>query len=212
VEKHENRLKSGYDNEYLDFIMRVRNTIKNTFLNISIQYYKNYEEDRTQYNKAGKRDDGSIADQEGTASTMTSAVENTYNKIAVNPLVAKFIKVAAEGNQVDPGNLESFLNQVFAAKNNKLYRMIENIITSYLSKNPTNTSLGSGEFWNFGLTLFRSIATSKNLIYIEIREILNMWMFDIVKIDSYYKNAGTISNYTRAIFNYLILIIQYYNK
>jgi len=211
VDKHSNRLKTGYDHEYLDLIMRIRNTIKNTFLNISTQYYKNFKGDHTQYKQSGKRDDGSLADVEGTTSTMASAIENTYNKISVNPINIKIISLVSEGNQVDPGNVKSFLNQIFTSKNNKLYRMIENTITAYLSKNPTNTSIGSGEFMNFGIALFRSIATSKNQTYIEIRQILNMWMYDIVNIERYYKNAGTISNYTRAIFNYIIFLIHSYN-
>ena len=81
------------------------------------------------------------------------------------------------------------------------------MITAYLSRNPTNTSLGSGEFLNFGLTLYRSIGTSKDPIYQEIRAILNLWMFDIINIKSYYQNQGTIINYTRAVFNYMIMII-----
>ena len=211
VEKHESDFKDGIDNVYLDFIMRVRNQIKNTFKNISIQYYANYDSDATQHTKDGKMDDGSLSEIEGHTSNIASVVENTYNKININPINKRLISVVSEHNAVDPANVTSYLNQIFGEKNNRLYRMIENIITAYLNKKPTNTSVGSGEFLSFGLALYRSIATSKNTLYHEIRQIKDLWMFEIINIKEYYSNEGTISNYSRAIFNYIIWLINSYN-
>ena len=98
-----------------------------------------------------------------------------------------------------------------ADKNNKLYKFIEDVITYYFTKNPTDTSLGSGEFVNFALAMYRSIGTSKDELLKEIRTILNIWMFDIINIQEIYHREATIINYTRAIYNYVILMINYYN-
>ena len=64
---------------------------------------------------------------------------------------------------------------------------------------------------NFGLTLYRSIGTSKDPNYMEIRNILNYWMDEIITITKFYQNKGTIINYTRAIFNYMIMMINHHN-
>ena len=206
------RLKTGLDFQYVDFIQRCINQMKATFKKIASEYYNNHEKNASQHSKAGKLDDGSLADQEGHTSNISSVVENTFNRFLSNGLNAQIAGLTAEGNQVDKSTMIGYLNQIYTSKNNRLYKFIEDVITSYLSRNPTNTSLGSGEFFNFGLTLYRSIGTSKDPMYMEIRAILNLWMFEIVNIENYYQNKGTIINYTRAIFNYFIMMINHHNK
>jgi hypothetical protein len=211
VKFHYNILQSGMDHTFFDFIYRVRGQINNTFKNIAREYYKNDKENATQYSKSGVLDDGSIVDQEGYMSNVSSAVNNTYNKIIVNGVNNRLAKIAAEGNQVDGNNVVTYINQIMLAKNNKLYRFIENIITAYMMKNPTNTSVGSGEFLNYGLSLYKSIRSLKSPIYQEICSILDMWMYEIVNITNYFTRDATIINYTAAIFRYMILIIKYHN-
>lgn len=206
------RLKTGLDYQYIDFIYRCRNQTKATFKKIAVAYYDNDKNNASQHTKGGKLDDGTLADQEGHTSNISSLVENTFNRFLSNGINAQIAGLTAEGNQVDKNTMIGFLNQIYTSKNNRLYKFIENVITSYLSKNPTNMSLGSGEFFNFGLTLYRSIGTSKDPMYQEIRSILNLWMFEIVNIENYYQNRGTIINYTRAIFNYFIMMINHHNK
>ena len=77
------------------------------------------------------------------------------------------------------------------------------IITIYFTKNPTDISLGGVEFVNFGLTLYRSIGTSKDEMYQDIKSILNYWMNNIINIRQTYNREATIISYTRAIFNYI---------
>lgn len=205
------RLETGFDHQYVDFIYRCRNQIKATFKKIAGEYYKNHENNASQHTKGGKLDDGSLAEQEGHTSNVASVVENTYNKFIANGVNNGLARIAAEGNQVDKDTLIGFINQIYSSKENRLYKFIEDVITAYLSRNPTNTALGSGEFFNFGLSLYRSIGTSKDTIYQEIRSILNLWMLEIINIGNYYQNNGTIINYTRAIFNYMIMMINHHN-
>ena len=205
------RLETGLDFQYVDFIYRCRNQIKATFKKIANEYYKNHENNASQHTKGSHLDDGTLADTEGHTSNIASMVENTFNKFQTNGVNPSIAKIAAQGNQVDKDTMVSYINQIYASKDNRLYKFIEDVITAYLQRNPTNTSLGSGEFFNFGLTLYRSIGTSKDPIYQEIRGILNVWMYQIVNIENYYQNKGTIINFTRAIFNYMIMMINHHN-
>lgn len=206
------KLKDGVDNAYTDFMQRMRNQIKNKFKNISKAYYDNDKDNASQHNKASQYDDGSvIADQEGHTTNIAQVVDNTNNKFSTGEVNAKIAAVAANGSQVDTNNLIGYINQIYSTKNNKLYKFIENIITSYFNRNPTDTSVGSAEFVNFGLSLFRSIGTSKDELYQEIKSILDYWMFDIIDIKQFYQRPGTWSGYSRAIFNYMIFMINYYN-
>lgn len=202
------RLKSGIDYQYINFIYRFRNQLKATFKKIRQEYQNHIDDNATQRSKSSKTDDGSLADPEGHATNIASMVENAYTKISSNGVNVSIIRIVSDGNNVDKDTLMGFLNQIYTSKDNKLYEYIEAIVTSYILKNPTDPSLNSGEFLRFGLTLYRSIGTSKNPLYQKIRSILNIWMFEIINIKNYYQNQGTIINYTRAIFNYMIMMIQ----
>lgn len=205
------RLKSGVDNAYTDLMQRMRNQMKNTFKNISKAYYDNDKENASQHSKSSQFDDGSLADQEGHTTNIAQVVDKTVSKFNTETVNASMAGVAADGSQVDKDNLIGYLNQISSSKNNRINRLIENIITSYFNKNPTSTSVGSAEFLNFGLALYRSIGTSKDPMYQEIKSILNYWIYDIINIKQFYQREGTWIVYTRAVFNYMILMINYYN-
>jgi hypothetical protein len=205
------KLIDGADNSYIEFISRVRTQFKAKFKNISREYYKNHEQNATQHSSGGKLEDGNIVDQGGQSSNIAAIIDNTYNKFITNGVNEKLAKITAEGNTVDSGNVISYINMIQTSKNNKLYKLLNNIITSYLLKNPTNTSLDSAEFVNYGLAMYKSIGISKNELYKETRDILDLWMFEIINIRQYTNRDGTVINYTRAIFNYIILMINYYN-
>ena len=205
------RLKTGTDIQYVGFIQRCRSQLSASFVKIASAYYDNVEKNATQHAKDNILDDGNIADQEGNYAGMAQAIENTYTKFLSNGINARIASIAAEGNSVNKDILTTYINQIFTHKQNKLYKFIDRVITAYMSKDPSNTSLGSGEFLNFGLTLYRSIGTSKDQLYMEIRQILNFWMDDIISITKFYQNKGTIINYTRAIFNYMIMMINHHN-
>lgn len=211
VVAHADRLKTGADNEYLDLMQRIRNQMKNKFKNIAKAYYENDKANATQHSKGSTFDDGTLADQEGITTNLSQVIDNTVNKFMSGSLNNTMIKVAAEGSKVDKDNLKGFLGQVWASKQNKLDRLVENIITIYFNKNPTNTSVGSTEFMNFGLALYRSIGTSKDPLYQDIKSIMNYWAYDIVNIKQYYNREGTWIVYTRAMFDYVVLMIMYYN-
>lgn len=204
-------LKSGVDNAYLDFMYRIRNQIKNKFENISNAYFNNIKLNATQHNKDSEFEDGSKVEQDGHATNISLSVENTINKYAINGINNALLKIAADGSKVDKSTLETFMNQINKSKGNKMNKFIENVITIYFTKNPNDTSIGSGQFLNFGLALYKSISTSKDPLYQEIRQILNLWLYDIINITNNYQNKSTIISYTRAIFNYVILMIHYYN-
>lgn len=211
VESKREALLSGTDVSYTDFMYRMRNQIKNTFKNISRAYYDNIELNATQHKNVAVFDDGSLADQEGHITNIAQAVDKTISKFAVGDVNTSIARIAADGSNVDKDNLIGYINQIKSTKNNRLDKLIESIITSYFVKNPTDTSLGSGEFLNFGLKMYRSIGTSKDPMYQQVKEILTMWMNEIIEIRKVYSSEGTIINYTRAIFNYMILMINHYN-
>lgn len=211
VVAHEARLKTGADNEYIDFIYRVRNQMKNKFKNIARAYYINAKNNASQHTKESMFDDGSIADQEGTTTLMATIIDNITAKFTTGDINNSMAKIVADNAQVDKDNLIGYLRQIWASKNNRIGKLIEDIITAYFEKNPTSSELVSSEFIVFGLALYRSIGTSKNPLYMEIKDILNYWMNDIINIKQFYTREGTTINYTRAIFNYVILMINYYN-
>ena len=211
VNFYKNELATGADNVYMDLLYRMRTQISAKFRKISNAYYDNIKENRTQHNNITKFDDGSLADQEGHSTIAAQIIEKTINKFATNEVNQSMVKVCANAVQIDQGNLSGFIAQISATKNNRLAKLIENIIMAYFDRNPSVTTISSSEFLNFGLSIYRSIGTSKDPILMEIKEILQYWMNDIINIRSMYGREATIINYTRAIYNYFVLMIKYYN-
>ena len=210
IQSYIEKLKTGYDHVYIDLLYRLRNQFRSTLRKIANEYYKNDAENASQHNNAVTFDDGQIADSEGIGANMAQIVDRVLNKFASNEINSAMIQSAAEGTSVDAGNLRNFIAQIYSTKNNKRDVLIEDIIESYFKKFPAVSELESGPFINYALALFRTIAGSKDPIHQEIRSILNIWMYGIIDIKSMYDRPGTITNYTRAIWNYIIFMIGRY--
>lgn len=205
------KLKTGVDNTYIDLMRSIRTRMNSKFKNISSAYYANKRDNAAMHKNAAQFDDGEIVDQEGYSTNVAKAVEVTISKFSTNEVNAPLARIAADYSKVDKDNLMGYISQINSASGNRLNKFIECVITAYFDKNPASTSLGSGEFLNFGLALYKSIGTSKNQILKEIRSILDLWMFDIIDIRSQYQREATVINYTKAIFNYMVMMINHYN-
>lgn len=203
-------LRAGQDNTYSDVMQRYRNQFKSKLKNIAIAYYKNSEDNASLHQMVSEFDDGSKADQEGHNSNISQTIDRTVAKFNENGPNSEIIRICADGSKVDRSNLSGYIAQIYAAKNNRIPKMVEDIISSYFAAFPSSTSLVNSEFVGYGLTLYRSLSNSKNTTNAEMREILDSWL-DIIDIRSHYNREATIINYTRAIFNYFVLLINYYN-
>lgn len=211
VESKMEDLKKGVDNVYLDLMYRMRNQFNVKMKNISIAYYKNSEANASQHNNVTTFDDGQIADQEGQTSQIAQIIDHTIEKFGAKEKNDPMLKVAADGVEVNKGNLSECISLIYADKNNNLPKFIEDVITSYFKKFPGSSTIDAGEFLNFGLSMYRSISSSKDELYAEVKEILDHWMNDVIEIRKYYSREATVISYTRAIYNYFILMINYYN-
>lgn len=205
------RLAKGYDQAYIDFANRIRTQFNNTFKNIAKFYYKNNDENKAIVTQDTHYDDGKLAEIEGQQQIMGLAVDKALNGFMSTALNEQIIKVISQAGELDSAQLMNFLNQILNDKRNRLERLIEAIIGSYFQYNPTASTLSGGEFINFGIGLYKSIATSKKELYIEIRKILDIWIDEIIDIKKYFKGSTTISNYSRGIFNYIVMMINHYN-
>ena len=206
------KLKEANDQAYIDFINRVRTQLNNTFRNLSRAYYKNKEQNLTQYSTDSHEEDGKLKEQEGKDTIMAEAIEKSCRKILTAELNNAIVKVVAQANELDPNNLTNFLNQIINDKRNRLDQMIEYIIIAYFQQYPTAITIAGGEFLNFGIGLYRSLAGSKQQLYIDIKNILSLWTDEIIDIKKYYKGTTAISNYTRGIFNYFVFMISHFNN
>lgn len=208
---YKNAFMSAPDNLYNDLPQAVRNRIRSKIKNIANEYYKNIETNATQHTNVSEFDDGELADQEGQTTNTAAIVDKVVSKITSNGVVKSLANTAAEARKVDKSNLEGMIGQIYSTKNNRMDKMVEDILTVYFTKNPTSWSISPREFLNFGLMLYRSIGTSKDPMLIEIKEILNYWMNDIIDINSQYDRPATVINYSRAVFDYVILTINYFS-
>lgn len=211
VEFYKGQMNPCPDNVYMDMMYRIRNQINSKFRNISRAYFKNIEKNAAQHANVTEFDDGQLADQEGHATTVSSIIDKTVSKFASGEVNKGIVRLVANKNQTDRSNLEGMIGNIFTTKNNRVQKFVENIITAYFNKYPDRDNLMSTEFLNYGLALYRSIGTSKDELFVEMKEILNMWMNDIIHIADMYQREPTRIAYRRSIFDYIIFMINYYN-
>jgi hypothetical protein len=204
-------LKTGRDHAYVDLVNRIRAQIRGTFAYLKNEYTKNKEKNATQHSQETHDDEGKIVDQTGHISVISDIVDNTYARFVLNPIYLPYVRSSAKANQVDISLFNGFLNQIFTTKDDRLYRLIECVVTSYLNRNPELSTVKGGEFLTFGLKLYRSMATSTDKIYVEINEIMDYWIYELINIKQYSSNRGTQINYRRAVFSYIIWMINHLN-
>ena len=211
IETHLPRLTKGYDQEYKYFADRVRTQINNTLKGISRKYFDNVNDNKAMIIQKDKFDDGKRAEIEGQQQIMGQAVDKALNGFMSTALNATVIKMISQAGELDASQLTNFLNQILNDKRNRLEVLIESILGAYFQYNPSANTISGGEFVNFGIGLYKSIATSKKELYMTIKKILNIWIDEIIDIKKYFKGSTTISNYSRGIFNYIIIMINHYN-
>lgn len=213
VRNKEDELKAGVDHAYTNFMRSIDTRVNNKFKNISDAYFKNIKNNATSHQNTTIYDDGTqVADQSGHTAIMAKNIDKTINKFATGEISKSYIKIAANATDTDAGNLAGFITQIYTIKDNKIKEFITAVITNYFDKNQNATSVGNTDFLNYGLALYRSIGTSKDENLIIVKKILAYWMNDIIGIGKYYNRIATRINYNRAVFNYMILMIHYYNN
>ena len=207
------KFETAEDNVYMDYMYRMRSQFNSKLRNISNRYYENSEKNLSQHTNVVQFDDGELADQEGNNANITHIIAKTVSKFASAEINNSFLKISAEKNQVKKDNLGSYIAQIFNTKNNEIPKFVEDIISVYFAKNTNSDTITPTEFLNFGLSLYRSIGTSKDPALMDIKRILNeKWMNEIIDIRSQYQREATVISYTRGIFDYMILMINYYNN
>lgn len=209
VEFYKDQLTKGVDNVYIDLMYRIRNSMNNKFKNIENEYYKNVAENKTQHNTPSEYDDGEKPDQEGDISAMANIIDQTINKFYNGEINNAIARMAAQGGQVDTSNLIGMISAIYSTKHNRIPKFVENILTYYFKSKNTSEFIAS-EFLNFGLSTYRSIGNSTDPLLVEIKSIQDFWMNDIIDIMSKYPKGNTSKLYRRAIYNYMIMMINYY--
>lgn len=206
------KLKKNIDSNYVDYVQRLRSQLNSNIKNIANQYYINHDKNATMHTQSDMMDDGKMVDNEGTITNIATISENTYDKFLTNGVNASMAGAAANGSNVSKENLVGYLNKIYSDKKNRLNKFIENLVYLFLSNDKySGSSIDSAEFINFGLSLYRSLGTSKVDQHKELKSILDYWMNDIIEINKDYPRVATIINYRRSIFNYFIFMIKYYN-
>lgn len=203
------RVTTEMDYQYMDFLYRARNQLKATIKKIAKVYFDNIQNNGTLVAQSGIDANGNVTNVDGQYSNTSAVIDKIYAKMQANFIHKAFVKFNAEANSINKDLLETYLNKIYSDPNNKLHKFIENVVIGYFRKTG-NTEIISGEFISYGLALYRSIASSKDELYIELRTIVNYWMNDIIHITDSYSNKGTIINYTRGVFNYMIWMMNYY--
>ena len=205
--------RDGSDKEVIRFISRIRNDQKSLMRKIGNEYYKNHEQGLAVTTAAEVYDNDELIDD---VSNNTSVVEEVASKvvlgITVNGIDTASCQAAARYAQISFVDLRFFLTKILVDKNTTtLTKFIQAILSSFLYEEKGKPNeINDKKFIGFGIALFRRTNSGNENVKI-IKDTLNQWGEES-GIHTKFQRIPSRVNYKKAIFMYIIMCIQYYNK
>lgn len=205
--------KDGSDKEMIRFISRIRNDQKSLMRKIGNEYYSNHEKGLAVTTSVDRYDNDELIDD---TSNNTSIVEEVSSKvilgITVNGIDMARCQVAARYAQISFVDLRFYLTKILIDKNTEsLAKIIQAILTVFLYEERCKPSeINDKKFLGFAINLFRR-TNSSNANIKTIKDTLNNWGEESGVHAKFSREASRV-NYKKAIFMYLIMSIQHFNK
>lgn len=207
---HKNNFKSGNDNKMVAWVERIRNDQNSLFKKLANEYIRNWKEGNYAREINDMYDgDTPIIDEVNNATTV---VNNIVNKVTL-PIIENGIDIvraeaAAKMSQVSVSDCRYFLTIIISTNNlQDIQAFIEAVLFLYLYEGHRNErDIRSQFFLSWSASLFKK-TNAKNDNIQKFNEILNKWA-DASGIYKKFAREASRINYKKAIFFYLILMIQ----
>lgn len=208
-------MKDMADSEIIRFIQRIRNDQKSMIKNICGEYMKNHQAgNRVRLNKSSVNPDEIQIDdeEENNTSKVDVVTNNIVNNMYTNGLDSARITQAKDIAQIGYLDTRFYLSKIFVDKYTTIvFNFIQAIVFLYLyDEKKKREDINSSNFLLWANELFKKSNSNNSNIKL-IKTTLDNWANEI-GINTKFKREASRISYKKAIFWYIILSIQYYNK
>lgn len=208
-------MNDANDSEIIRFIQRIRNDQKSMIKNICGEYMKNHKlGNRVRLNKSSVNPDEIQIDdeEENNTSKVDLVAHNIVNNLYTNGLDLQRVTQAKDIGQISFVDCRFYLSKIFTDKyTSTVFNFVQAIVFLYLyDEHKTKSDINSSDFLLWSNELFKKTNSNNTNIKV-IKSTLDKWGEE-VGIHAKFKREASRVNYKKAIFWYIILSIQYYNK
>lgn len=208
---HRNNLIKGSDKNAVDFIMRIRNDQNSLMKKISNEYFYNHKHNLSTIIAADSFDDNNVIDVENDSNKVESATTKISMAMLIRGIDIRLAEAAAKSSHVSVVDTRNYLTDILTEKKiDELKSFVESVIFLYLYEQKKSISeINSKEFLIHSLGIYKKTNSNDKNIG-NIKGILDKWGQDIGLHDAFTRK-GTINDYKKAIYVYIIFSIQKYN-
>lgn len=208
-------MKDASDSEMIRFIQRIRNDQKSMIKNICGEYMKNHKlGNRVRLNKSSVNPNEIQIDdtEQNNTSKVDVVTNNIVNNLYTNGLDLQRVTQAKDIAQISFVDCRFYLSKIFIDKyTTVVFNFIQALLFLYLyDENKNKEDINSSNFILWANETFKKTNSNNPNIKL-IKNTLDKWG-DEIGIHSKFKREASRVNYKKAIYWYIILSIQYYNK
>jgi len=200
---HKNALITNKDIEYIDALVRLRNTFNIAIKHITSKYLDNYQ-------KRNRIITDTEMEYDITSSKSKSYIigNNKYNAIINNKINTQILKTTCEYYKTSYDDSYAYIKTIIKNKEYELNKFIIYILEYFFEKND-NIEITSKQFLSFGLDIASNIILRYKRKYSNIHDIISIWI-NKLELDKTLQSRQ-LQNYIGSIILYFIFIIQRYN-
>lgn len=203
-----NSLIKGEDRDICNYIQDKKARLNDIFKNISIEYYKNHNEQKFMNVDYDNFDEEGFHESKSSMQEVEKLSDKITMKLIVNGPDMKIINASAKLNQVSVNELRNYVSILISSNNKEDIRtVIQCILSLYLFDGGNSTSsIKSDKFVTYCFDVYKRANTSDRNV-IAIKKILDKWLDDVGLLAKT-SNGGTINNFRRALFTFFVFTIE----
>ena len=200
-------LKNG-DTGALDYLVSMNSRLNGLMQTFSKEYYLDYEQKNAIFNQSDNYDNDNFILTTNLSGIIENKARNASVDFFTTRISEKDAHLAAKASQADVNVLIDAITNVKNNKSSEISELMKNILITYLS-DPENTeaSLGTMVFVGRCIKIYSKSNTKQKSI-LEIKRILDTLLESNSKHYQETNREATKINYRKALYYYIILIMQ----
>ncbi|MGL6099421.1 MAG: hypothetical protein ACRC0G_07335 [Fusobacteriaceae bacterium] len=175
---------------------------------IATEFYPNAENNKYMNADTEVKTDDTYLTNDNHMYVIGRASDTVSTKLATTGIDYKIIQLAARVNGVSEISLRNAIEQIDRDHNQEAIEFTKNIITMYVSENPSakDSDIGTNLFTATSMDLYKRNNTVDPVL-LAIKETINRWIDATSVKYSKSNRVATINNFRRAIYTYYVYYI-----
>ena len=201
-------LHTNDDTELLKYLLSLRNRLNNQIKNFTNEYYEDYNSKHYLKLQADTREEENYYETTNMSGDILKIVNTATNRFTTSKVDTSLLRAACGIAKCEQGVMKQALENIRDNELERVRLLILSSIQLYIYGNANSLAeVGSQKFFTYMVAAY-SKSNSKNEISLSIKETLDMFLTQYCNRYANTERQATKGNYRKALFIYLILLIN----